>query len=57
MGQIVPYIMLLLKRIWPLPLGVVAGLAIWAGCQTGRMAPVPTPPVAARATNPLQPAP
>jgi len=48
--------MLLLKRIWPLPLGVVAGLAIWAGCQTGHMAP-PPPPVAAQATNTLQPAP
>ena len=43
LGQIVPYIMLQLKRIWPLPLGVVAALALWAGCQTGQMAPPPPP--------------
>ena len=48
-----------IKRIWPLPIGVVAGLAIWAGCQTGRMAPPPPPPLpsAYLSTNSLRPGP
>jgi len=50
--------MSLLKRIWPLPIGVVAGLAIWAGCQTGHMElPSPPPPVVSLATNTLAPGP
>ena len=47
MGQIEPLqIMSFLKKIWPLPFGVLAGLAIWAGCQTGHMAPTPPAPAA-----------
>ena len=59
LGQIVPneYIMLQLKRIWPLPVGVVAGLAVWAGCQTGQMAPPPPPPAVMLGTNSLHPGP
>jgi len=57
LGQIVPYIMLQFKRIWPLPFGVLAGLAVWVGCQTGRMAPVPPPPAVVLSTNSLQPGP
>ena len=49
--------MLLLKRIWPLPCGVLAGLAVWVGCQTGRMEPLPPPPAVVLATNTLQPGP
>ncbi len=56
LSQIELHIMSKLKRIWPLPMGVVAGLAIWAGCQTGRMAPLPSP-VAILATNTLEPGP
>jgi len=56
LGQIVPYIMLKLKKFWPLPIGVAAGLIIWAGCQTGQMAPPPQPAVALP-TNSLQPGP
>ena len=55
LSQIVPYMMLLLKKIWPLPIAVVTALALWVGCQTGRMAP-PPPPATAAAT-PLQPGP
>ena len=51
--------MLQLKKFWPLLLGVVAGVVIWAGCETGRIATLPTPPpaVALLATNSLQPGP
>jgi carboxyl-terminal processing protease len=49
--------MLQLKRIWPLPAGVIAGLVIWAGCQTGRMAPPPAPVSSVSATNTFQPGP
>jgi carboxyl-terminal processing protease len=42
-------------------MGVVAGLAIWAGCQTGRMAPPPSSLAASLAaslaTNSLEPGP
>jgi len=31
--------MLQLKKLWPLPISVAAGLAIWAGCQSGQVAP------------------
>ena len=57
LGQIVPYIMLQIKKFWPLPISVAAGLAIWAGCQTGQMAP--TQPVQATAlpANGLHPGP
>ena len=58
LGQIVPYMMLSIKKIWPLPCGVLAVLAIWVGCQTGRMAPPPPPqPAVALADNTLQPGP
>ncbi|MGA2244139.1 MAG: carboxy terminal-processing peptidase [Verrucomicrobiota bacterium] len=57
LSQMVPYIMSQFKKFWPLPIGVVAGLAIWAGCQTGRMAPAVAPASAALATNTLQPGP
>lgn len=49
--------MLKLKRIWPLPCGVLAGLAVWAGCQTGQMAPTPPPTSMALATGTLHPGP
>jgi carboxyl-terminal processing protease len=50
--------MLQLKRIWPLPVGVIAGLVIWAGCQTGRMESTSTPlPAPAVTANALQPGP
>jgi carboxyl-terminal processing protease len=52
--------MLQLKKFWPLPIGVAAGLAIWAGCQTGQMAtvaPEPPTPAVLLATNSLQPGP
>lgn len=49
--------MLHLKRLWPLPCGVLAGLAVWAGCQTGHMEPPPPPPAVVLATNTLQPGP
>ncbi len=42
-----------MKRFWPLPFGVLAALAIWAGCQTGHMAP--PPPIVALPSNSLQP--
>jgi carboxyl-terminal processing protease len=58
LSQIEPYMMLKLKKLWPLPVGAVAGLALWAGCQTGHMAPVPTSAVSTvLATNVLQPDP
>lgn len=57
LSQIVPNMMLKLKKLWPLPVGAVAGLALWAGCQTGRMAPAPAPLPASLATNSLQPSP
>jgi len=51
--------MLQVKKFWPLPIGALAGLALWAGCQTGRMAPTQAPVAApvALATNVLQPGP
>jgi carboxyl-terminal processing protease len=49
--------MLQLKKFWPLPIGVAAGLAIWAGCQTGRMAPPPQEPAVALPVNSLKPGP
>lgn len=49
--------MFLLKRVWPLPFGVLAGLAIWAGCQTGRMAPAPAAPIAVTGSGSLHPGP
>jgi len=59
MGQIVPYIILKLKKFWPVPLSIAVGLAIWAGCETGQMAPssVVTPPVVTLPANSLQPGP
>ena len=33
--------MLKLKNLWPLPLSVAIAVAVWAGSQTGRMAPQP----------------
>lgn len=47
--------MLKFKRIWPLPIGVVAALAIWVGCQTGHVEPA-SPPVVVSTDN-LQPGP
>ncbi len=41
-----------LKKFWPLPLTVAIGLAMWVGCETGRMAP---PPAAALSANSLKP--
>ncbi len=41
LGQIEPYMMLQLKKLWPLPISVAAGIAIWAGCKTNRMDPIP----------------
>jgi carboxyl-terminal processing protease len=50
--------MLRLKKFWPLPISVAAGLAIWAGCQTGRMAPTAPPPAAVTLPeNSLKPGP
>ena len=46
--------MLQLKKIWPLPFSVAVGLAIWAGCETGKMAP---PPAVILPANSLQPGP
>jgi carboxyl-terminal processing protease len=48
--------MLQLRKFWPLPISVAAGLAIWAGCQTGRMAP-PPPQAVALPANSLKPGP
>lgn len=33
--------MIQLKKFWPLPCSIVVGLAVWVGCQTGRMSPPP----------------
>ena len=44
--------MLQLKKFWPVPLTVAIGLAIWVGCETGRMAP---PPAVALPVNSLKP--
>ncbi len=49
--------MLQLRKFWPLPISVAAGLAIWAGCQTGRMAPSPAPQAVVLPTNSLHPGP
>jgi carboxyl-terminal processing protease len=46
--------MLQLKKFWPVPCSVVAGLAIWAGCETGQMAP---PTAVALPVNSLKPGP
>jgi carboxyl-terminal processing protease len=46
--------MLQLKKFWPLPLSVVVGVAVWVGCETGRMAP---PPAVVLPTNDLKPGP
>ncbi len=44
--------MLQLKKFWPVPLSIAVGLAIWVGCETGRMAP---PPAVALPVNSLKP--
>ena len=50
--------MLQLKKLWPLPIAVAAGLVIWVGCQTGRMAPPPPPQaVVALPADSLKPGP
>src|ERR1039457_5333125 len=46
--------MLPLKKFWPLPFSVAVGLAVWAGGETGRMAP---PPAVVLPANSLQPGP
>src|ERR1039457_473536 len=46
--------MLQLKKFWPVPCSVAIGLVIWAGCETGQMAP---PPAVALPANSLKPGP
>jgi carboxyl-terminal processing protease len=47
---------LLFKKFWPLPIGVAAGLLLWAGCKSSDpVAPAPTP--VAWSTNSLKPGP
>ena len=55
LSQIVPYMMSKLRNLWPLPVGAIAGLVLWAGCQTGRMASTPVPESPVLATNTLRP--
>jgi carboxyl-terminal processing protease len=50
--------MLQLKKYWPFPLSVVAGVIIWAGCKSECIAPPqPAPPAVVLATNTVQPGP
>jgi carboxyl-terminal processing protease len=50
--------MLQLKKYWPFPLSVIAGVIIWAGCKSERVAAhQPDPPAVALATNTMQPGP
>src|SRR5580692_2932046 len=57
LGQIEPYMMLQLKKLWPLPISVAAGIAIWAGCKTNRMDPPPPPQAVVLPPDSLQPGP
>jgi carboxyl-terminal processing protease len=50
--------MLQLRKLWVLPAAVAAGLIIWVGCQTGRMATPPPPQaVVELPANSLKPGP
>ena len=50
--------MLQLKKYWPFPLSVIAGVIIWAGCKSERVtAHQPDPPAMVLATNTMQPGP
>jgi carboxyl-terminal processing protease len=49
--------MIQLKRFWPLPMAVAVGLALWAGCKTGRQAQTPPAPVATLPVQSLKPGP
>jgi carboxyl-terminal processing protease len=57
LGQIVLNIMLKLRKFWPLPIAVAAGLAMWAGCKTGQLAATPPVPTVALPADSLQPGP
>lgn len=46
-----------LKRFWPLPVSVAAGLAIWAGCQSAQVAATPPVPAVNLPADSLKPGP